>query len=260
MKKLIYLFTLNAFIANSQSYSQEVCMKAWIYFDLGNTLVDTKTHSYNPIFYMRDVSSRNEAGELLWKDGRKYLNAKNYIDRLKRENFVLGMITDVPERWGVNYPEAGPILDYPSAKIRRLFDFLAGKVPEDNTSWKDEVAEFDFKPFGDFEGEGSETLFKGELILPQKDTERKSPNAQGIGGSSILFERAVARAQEKGCKVIYQGEDVEEMKLAEGAGMIPFLVGKTSKKYFYLPPEKIEDYLESYIPGQWQGLGDNDFE
>lgn len=246
---------------------EEECMQPWIFFDLGNTIVDTKTNDYKPMFYMEDVSKKID-DVFTWKDGPLYKNAKSYVDHLNDEKITMGMLIDIPEKWGVNYPEANPILDIPTAKIVRTLNFLAGlHGEEDNASWRKEEGDvaFDYLPFGKFSGlpanaalEGSSLKFEGRLLLPQNNTERKKVN--GLPNSHILFERAVALAKEKNCKAIYQGEDTDEMQLAEEAGMIPFNAGTTSKNYFYLPLSKIKWYAENYKEGMWKGLGEADFE
>lgn len=228
-------------------------MKVWVFFDLGNTIVDTQTHNYKPMFHLREVSAKNEEGLNKWIDGALYESSSDYISALRNSDYTLGLITDVPEEWGVNYPAEAPIVNYSTAKIFRLLDFLSGKVPTDNTSWMEGEPSFDYSPYGKFEGEGVDQIFVGRMILPQNNTERKNK------GSTVTFERAVAAAASQGCKAIYQGEDEAEMKLAESVGMYPYLVGKTSKTHFFIPHEKLNSYVENYTEGSWQGLGENDF-
>jgi hypothetical protein len=254
MKQTLFCFLFIYFgIQSLHADEEKKCMKPWVFFDLGNTIVDTVTNNYNPIFHMQAVSQKNEDGSYKWKDGELYPSAREYINKLQEEKTILGLLPDVPEEWGVNYPAAEPVLHYPTAKIIRLLDFLAGKVPSDNTSWKEGEPEFDYSPYGYFEGEGAEIKFYGRMFLPQNNTERKNK------GSMVIFERAIAAAKEHNCKTIYLGEDTEEMKLAEKAGMYPYLVGVTSKTHFYIPKDKLDWYVENYTEGAWQGLGNNDF-
>jgi len=225
----------------------------WIFLDLGNTLIDTKTNNYNPMFYMRDVHSKDMYGKFKWFDGRRYKSARDYINDLQKKNLKLGILTDVPEEWGANYPPEKPLKDLASAKILRLIDFLSGKVPADKTSWKEDEASWDFSPFGKFSGNDEDRVFKGSLFLPQRNTERKNK------GSKVLFERGLVLAHKSKTSAIYIGEDLEEMQLAEDTGMIPFQIGVTSKKYFYLPPEKALWYAQNYQKGLWKNLGTQDF-
>jgi hypothetical protein len=229
----------------------------WVFFDLGNTIIDTKTHNYNPMFYMQELQAKDMYGNFKWKDGKEYQSAREYIQALQKKSFQLGLLTDVPEEWGLNYPPENPIKDLPSAKILRLIDFLGGKVLADKTSWKKGEAAWDFSPFGKFIGKDENRVFKGALFLPQKNIERKNK------ASKVLFERGLAWAAQSSQKdkiiALYIGEDLEEMQLAEEAGMIPFQVGVSSTKYFYPPPEKIAWYAENYEKGRWRGLGENDF-
>ena len=140
-----------------------------------------------------------------------------------------------------------------TAKILRLIDFLSGKVSTDKTSWKEDEEPWDFSPFGKLKGKDDNRIFEGSLFLPQKNTERKNK------GSKILFERGLALANQSKTLAVYIGEDLEEMQLAEDSGMIPFQIGVTSKKYFYLPPEKALWYAQNYQKGLWRGLGKLDF-
>jgi hypothetical protein len=229
----------------------------WIFFDLGNTLIDTKTHNYKPMFWMREHHAKDMYGKYKWHDDKKYTSARDYILDLKRKSFQLGMLTDIPEEWGINYPPENPVKDLATAKIVRLIDFLAGKVPSDKSSWKDGEEPWDYSPFGKFLGKNEDRIFRGSLFLPQKNTERKNKS------SKVLFERGLAHARQNNkaqkIKALYIGEDMEELQLAEDSGMIPFQVGVTSKKYFYPPAEKIDWYVKNYQKGLWRGLGNQDF-
>jgi hypothetical protein len=62
---------------------QDPCGRGWVYFDLGNTLVDT--HDWTHLRYM--------TGSL------------GYIHELKAAGFHLAIVTNVPESWGTNDAE-----------------------------------------------------------------------------------------------------------------------------------------------------------
>lgn len=94
--------------------------KPWVYFDLGDTVVNTKD--------MKQL---------------KYMNgAREYIEALKREGFKVGIITNIPEVWGMDYDE----------KLQTL-----KKVIQDG--WV-EAEPFDWSVYD-------------EVILPLKNTEMK---------------------------------------------------------------------------------------
>lgn len=257
MKSYFILFIFISFFAHAK-LRRSSRKKIWVFFDLGNTIIDTKTHNYNPMFYMQEFKAKDMYGNLKWKDGKKYQSAREYIEALKKNSFKLGLLTDVPEEWGLNYPSENPVQDLASAKIIRLIDFLSGKVPADKTSWKEGESTWDYSPFGHFVGKNERRVFKGALFLPQNNTERKNK------ASKVLFERGLAWAsqhsKQKKFLALYIGEDLEEMQLAEEAGMIPFQVGVSSQNYFYPPPEKIRWYAETYQKGLWRGLGEKDFD
>jgi len=87
------------------------CDHAVVFFDLGDTIVDTKTHDFKKILY--------------------YLQTKNYLYQLKDDGHELGLIVDVPESWG----------DTHEKKMKKLVSFITGL-------WGDERYEdFDWSDF-----------------------------------------------------------------------------------------------------------------
>lgn len=258
MKSFLIIFCSLFLCFLAHAYTRLSMRKnTWVFFDLGNTLIDTKTNNYNPMFWMRDHQAKDMYGKFRWQDAESYNSAREYIIDLQKKFYKLGMLTDIPEEWGINYPPENPVKDLATAKIIRLTDFLSGKVPSDKTQWKEGEEPWDYSPFGKFVGKKENRIFQGSLFLPQKNTERKNK------ASKVLFQRGLAYAQQsnKFGKIIalYVGEDMEELQLAEDSGMIPFQVGVTSKKYFYPPPDKIDWYTKNYQKGLWKGLGQNDF-
>jgi phosphoglycolate phosphatase-like HAD superfamily hydrolase len=57
--------------------------KLWVYFDLGDTVVSTKDMKH--LKYMK--------------------GAREYMEELKREGFKIGIISNIPENWGMDYDE-----------------------------------------------------------------------------------------------------------------------------------------------------------
>ena len=209
----------------------QVCQQSWLFFDLGNTVVDTKTNDYLPMFYLRDVAVPKADGSY-FADAALYANSRDYLVALQAAEYSMGMLIDVPERWGVTEAE----------KISTLMDFIGGLVPAEAT-WSDSLP-MDWSFFG--AGRTASELTQGQLIIPLSTAERKDE------GSLVVFEKAVRLAAEHGCSAVYQGESEAEMRSAQAAGMIPFHIGRTSAEYFYLPIEKIEAYVRNYVPDQWQ--------
>lgn len=77
VSKILFFLSLFSFRAVGHD------KKPWVYFDLGNTLVNT-----NDIKHL------------------KYMNgAREYIEQLKRAGFNIGIISNIPESWGNNYEE-----------------------------------------------------------------------------------------------------------------------------------------------------------
>ena len=131
MKKLaslVFVFSLFGFGANAQD------KKPWVYFDLGDTIVRTKDMKH-----------------------LKYIpKAREYMEDLKREGFKIGIISNIPEDWGMDYDE----------KFLTLKKII-------HDGW-DEERPFDWTVYD-------------EVILPLHDSEMKP--------SPVLFEKAIVRAQ-----------------------------------------------------------------
>lgn len=131
MKKfgtVLFFMSLFAFKAFGQD------KKPWVYFDLGDTVVNTKDTKH--LKYMK--------------------GAREYVDELKREGFKVGIISNIPESWGMDYDE----------KLQTLKKFI-------HDSW-DETTPFDWTVYD-------------EIILPLKNVERKP--------APTLFLEAIAKAQ-----------------------------------------------------------------
>jgi hypothetical protein len=235
MLKLITILSLSFLLAMKAEAS---CAKAYMYFDLGQTLVDTDTNNYNPMFYFKLDANK-------YRDGREHPTSKSYVDELVKLGHKLGILADIPGAWGVNYPAQDPVRDLPTAKVLRTMDFLAGVILEDGASWAGEA--FDWSPFVMIHGQGAARIAHGRLLLPQTNEERKKT------GSLVVFERAQKIAKDAGCQAVFQGEQEKEMESAEKAGMIPFWVGHTISGQFFLGAEQIDDYVSSYRPGDWRG-------
>jgi beta-phosphoglucomutase-like phosphatase (HAD superfamily) len=107
--------------------------KMWFYFDLGDTLINAK--DMNHLRYFPGV--------------------RVYLRQLKSHGLRIGMITNIPESWGTDYPQ----------KLRALKKVIS-------QGW-DEREAFEWELFD-------------EIILPLRDTERKP--------SPVLFLQAIDRA------------------------------------------------------------------
>lgn len=108
--------------------------KPWVYFDLGDTVVNTK--DMNHIKYMK--------------------GAREYVNDLKREGFKIGIISNIPENWGMDYDE----------KLLTLKKII-------HDGW-DEDQPFDWSAYD-------------EVILPLKNNEMKP--------APTLFLKAITLAQ-----------------------------------------------------------------
>lgn len=133
MKKLSrLLFFIGLFSFHTKTHAQD--KRPWVYFDLGDTVVNTKDMKH-----------------------LKYMNgAREYIEELKREGFHIGIISNIPEDFGMDYEE----------KLQTL-----KKVISDG--WTEETP-FDWSVYD-------------EIILPMKNSEMKPAPA--------MFIKAINRAE-----------------------------------------------------------------
>lgn len=80
--------------------SQDTCERPFVFFDLGNTILDTRTHNFEKIFYIP--------------------GALEYLMSLRQEGYRIGLLVNVPDSWGKDDAE----------KMRTLREFTA-------KSWSD---------------------------------------------------------------------------------------------------------------------------
>ena len=130
MKKISKIvFLLSLFAVKSYAYDK----RPWVYVDLGDTIVNTSDMKH--IKYMK--------------------GAREYILELKLEGFNVGIISNIPEEWGLTYEE----------KLNRLKQVIA-------SGWDEELA-FDWSVYD-------------EIILPLKNNEMKP--------APTLFLKAILKA------------------------------------------------------------------
>ena len=131
MKNILLIICFIFFFTNAVFAADK---RPWVYFDLGDTIVSTK-----------DIKHL------------KYMNgAREYMEELKREGFKIGIISNIPESWGMDYDE----------KFQSLKKMIAD-------GW-DEERPFDWSIYDD-------------VILPLKNSERKP--------APTLFIEAINKAQ-----------------------------------------------------------------
>lgn len=183
MKPFHFLLTLVVLLSAHFSAFAD-CERPFLFFDLGNTLVDTRTYKFEKIIYMP--------------------GAFTYIAELKRRGYSLGLIANIPESWGSTRAE----------KLATLRKFISDRWADPNPMIWD--------------------AFDLGILIPLKNSERKP--------APVLFNQAMALAQQTHCKAIYEGEEDQEMVAAHNAGMFPFKVGRADR--FYLPIDEIDDFVK----------------
>lgn len=87
------------------------CARPWVFFDLGETLVDTKTSDFKALTFMP--------------------GAREYVRHLARKGYPMGLIVNIPANWGRDRAE----------RVATLVKFIDEK-------WADPAA-FDWKIFGE---------------------------------------------------------------------------------------------------------------
>ncbi|MBS1963852.1 MAG: hypothetical protein JST04_16700 [Bdellovibrionales bacterium] len=162
------------------------CGKPWVFFDLGNTVVASAPG----------------------RESRYVPGAHAYVQELRRRGYPVGLLTNIPEKWGRTRAE----------KIRALKRLMR------ETWTTDPAAEaMDWSDFPE-----------AVIVIPPSDAERKP--------APYLFEAALTFAARDagrdGCPVIFQGEDPAEIAAAEKAGLTTYLVGKDPAAPF-MPIDRI---------------------
>lgn len=174
-------------IQNLVTTRATACTKPWVFFDLGNTLVDS-----NPGKDMKYISGAHE-----------------YVRQLKRRGFRIGMITNVPQKWGPSSKEKVRVLK------KTLMESWSRDPAQDPMDWSDFADALIFTPPRDEYRKPAPYLFKAAL-------------------SQVILEEG-----ETHCRVIFQGEDPKEVAAATQEGMTGYLVNGDPINPF-LPLEQLE--------------------
>lgn len=168
------------------STTPPACGKPWIFFDLGNTVVASAPG----------------------QESRYVPGAHAYVQELRRRGYSVGLLTNIPEKWGTTRGQ----------KIRALKRLMRETWTTDPSA--------EAMDWNDF----PETA----IVIPPRDADRKP--------APYLFEAALAFAARDagrdGCPVIFQGEDPAEIAAAEKAGLTTYLVGKDPTAPF-MPLDRI---------------------
>ncbi len=124
--------------AQAQSaVDRPTCLKPWVFFDLGNTLV----------IHREGTPSRYAPG------------AKEYINELKRRGFQIGLITNVPIEWG-------PTSQEKIEALRRLLADSWSRGPDSiPMDWEDFPENRILVPNAEAERKPAPFLFQSALAL-----------------------------------------------------------------------------------------------
>lgn len=133
--KLAFIFCVIGLPAHAaSSVPKKLDKKMWFYFDLGNTVINT--NDFKHLHYFPGV--------------------REYMHRLRAAGIKIGVITNIPESWGMNYPQ----------KLMTLKKVIAdGWAEPQNFEWE---------------------MFD-QIILPMKDS--------GLKPAPALFLTAIQVAQ-----------------------------------------------------------------
>lgn len=138
-------------------------LKPWIYFDLGDTIIDTKD----------------------MKKLKYFKGAKDYLSELKRKGFHIGLITNIPETFGTDYSE----------KLETLKKLIHdGWIDNENFDW--EVFDQVILPMKNTEMKPAPTLFIKALQSASGcptayigENEKEIVAAKGHGFATKLFNQ-----------------------------------------------------------------------
>ncbi|MER5773824.1 hypothetical protein ABT144_05950 [Streptomyces sp. NPDC002039] len=124
--------------------------------------------------------------------------AASYLRALRERHIRIGLITNVPPSWGTTDAER-------AARLKKEVDATwKGSAP---FAWKD---------------------FDGRILTPRTEAERKP--------APVLWQRA--RAESGPCRLVFQAETTDEVKVAASLGYVPYQVGQPHRPAF-LPVELI---------------------
>lgn len=163
------------------------CGKPWIFFDLGNTLIEAAPGH----------------------ESRYLPGAQSYIEELKKRGYPMGLITNIPEKWGNSQ----------STRIQAL-----KKIVRETWTKDPSANEMNWNDFPE-----------SHIVVPPRDANRKP--------APYLFRAALAAVTLEegkiGCPVYFQGEDPLEVAAAEKVGMRGYIVRKDPNA-LYLPLSRLE--------------------
>lgn len=125
--------------------------------------------------------------------------AASYLRTLREHHIRIGLITNVPPSWGSTDAER-------AARLKKEVD----------ATWRGS-APFAWQDFGD------------RILTPRTEAERKPAPA--------LWQRA--QADSGRCRLVYQAETAEEIKVAASLGYVPYQVGQPHRPAF-LPAGLVE--------------------
>lgn len=125
--------------------------------------------------------------------------AASYLRALRARHIRVGLITNVPPSWGRTDAER-------AARLKTEVD----------AAWRGS-APFAWQDFGD------------RILTPRTEAERKP--------APVLWQRA--KADSGRCRLVYQAETADEVKVAASLGYVPYQVGQVHRPSF-LPVGLIE--------------------
>ncbi|MEV6575662.1 hypothetical protein [Streptomyces sp. NPDC051577] len=118
--------------------------------------------------------------------------AASYLRALRERHIRIGLITNVPPSWGTTDAER-------AARLKKEVD-ATWEGPEP-FAWND---------------------FGGRILTPRTEAERKP--------APVLWQRA--KVQSGSCRLVFQAETVEEVKVAASVGYVPYQVGQPHRPAF----------------------------
>lgn len=155
------------------------CPRPLVFFDLGETLI---------------TSRKLESGA---SENRFLPGASELLEGLSKDDFKLGLITNVPDEWGPT----------DELKVARLKSVVRESWPREELASLIRWELFDL----------------GVSVPPRAELRKPHPH---------LFEVARARATELGCPAVYLGETQGEILAARAAGLGAIQVGIPGQSFF----------------------------
>jgi len=226
-----------------------LAQKPWIFFDLGDTIVsaptDPNSHDIVRLSWVRFAG-----------DDGKIRDARSYLSGLKAKGYGIGLIANIPEKWGdpeLKMAKAWVAETDPAkrealaraltkTKVQSIGDYFEGHGPGDSPTQKRRWSDPRYRCM-------DWSIFpEGAILVPFVDENRKPDRGPFTSEEQLfLFQSALRLASKAGRSALYLGENPFEIDAAARAGLatkrLVYVSGVETQTRGFLPSEAEIDRL-----------------